>query len=171
MKKKELICPNCNYYFFQDEKITNLIECPFCKKILLISEFIDVDDIPKSKLHYESEKKIENMAGECINPIEINENGTETYIDDDGKVYKISHGYRIALGSFKDIFKLKEKREKVVKFFNEEIKIFRVEFINEEAKFFDSENQIVSIEEVHETIQNDTVMQRKIYGLNWLLFR
>ena len=178
MKKIELICPNCNYYFFPEEhqkkekqkgletesskKSENVIECPYCRKKLPKNEYTNVDDIPKSKLHYESEKKLEEMWEKGI---------LSDLTEDEKKEYKIYHGYEIALAEFKDIFEAKEKREQVIEFFNEEIKNFRVEFHEEEAKFFDTDNQEVPIEEVHEVIQNDIVMQRKIYGLKWMVFR
>ena len=80
-------------------------------------------------------------------------------------------GYKTSLGDFKSIFEVKEKQDTISKFFNNDIAVYRVEFQKGKAKFFDSDNQEVSIEQVHEIIQNDIVMQRKVYGLWWMLFR
>ena len=172
MKKKEIICPNCSYYFFPGEhhnkekgnkietksgkKNADSFVCPFCKKNYLANEFTVVDDIPKSELYYESKKKIETMI----------EKGILTDVQEVPNT-----GYKTSLGEFKSIFEVKEKRVLISKFFNNDIAVYRVEFQKGKAKFFDSDNQEVSIEQVHEIIQNDIVMQRKIYGLWWTLFR
>jgi len=172
MKNKEIICPNCSYYFIPEEhhnkeKRNNLeIEsiknnedrfvCPFCKKDYPANEFTVVDDIPKSELYYESKKKIETMI----------EKGILTNVKDAPDT-----GYKTSLGDFKSIFEVKEKQDTISKFFNNDIAVYRVEFQKGKAKFFDSDNQEVSIEQVHEIIQNDIVLQRKVYGLWWMLFR
>lgn len=152
MDKIDLKCPECSYVFAfeigEDNKEV-LIQCPYCEKKGNYSNFEDMNQIYNDPVIKKGTEYLKELLKDAEFEVVTRDFGT---------------GYQKTLYDLKDV--LKDASGNMVKsFFEEDVKVFTALYKDGRYIFTDSDGKEVSIEEVHEYIQNDVVLQRNFY--NW----